>query len=81
MTIDPSSGPNADEWRKRFILLNMVRIGGTAIVLVGLLIWHTDVLRQGGWLSLGLGIALLGLLVSFGGSQALVRRWRTPPGS
>jgi hypothetical protein len=74
--------PQDDEtlWRNRFITINMVRIGGTAIVLFGLYVWHTDFVRPGGAIDIGLPLALVGLLVSFGGPRFLARRWRTPPG-
>ena len=66
-------------WRNRFIALNLVRIGGTAIVLLGIVIWQSDWPREGGWTAVGLPMALLGLLISFGGTQLLAARWRTPP--
>jgi len=72
--------PVSDEsWRNRFIVVNLVRIGGTVIVLLGLLVWQSSLLRDGGWPGLGLPIALLGLLISFGGPQWLASKWRTPP--
>ena len=80
MNDSPKPPPTEEEWRRRFILLNLVRIGGTAVVMLGLAIWYTDLLRPGGWPGLGLSLALLGLLISFPGAQLLVRRWRTPPG-
>lgn len=67
-------------WRNRFILINLVRIGGTIVVLFGLLVWHSDWLRRGGAVEIGLPLAIIGLIVSFGGPAYLVRRWRTPPG-
>jgi hypothetical protein len=80
--MNPESRPPVSEatWRNRFILVNLVRIGGTLVVLLGLLVWQTDLLREGGWTAVGLPMALLGLLVSFGGSWMLISRWRTPPG-
>jgi hypothetical protein len=50
------------------------------LVLIGLLAWHTDWLREEGWISLGLPLALIGLLISFGGPRWLAAKWRTPPG-
>jgi hypothetical protein len=79
MTNGPEPPPSEDEWRRRFIIINLVRIGGTAIVLLGLAIWQSNLVRPGGWPSVGLPMALLGLIISFPGAHALVRRWRTPP--
>ncbi|SMF69502.1 hypothetical protein [Allosphingosinicella indica] len=66
-------------WRNRFIAINLVRIGGTAIVIIGLLLWQSDVFVQGGSAKFGFPMALIGLAISFAGPQWLVRRWRTPP--
>jgi hypothetical protein len=66
-------------WRNRFILINLVRIGGTAIALVALLLWQSDTFVEGGHVA-GFPIALAGLAISFGGPRWLARRWRTPPG-
>ena len=65
-------------WRNRFIMLNLTRIGGTLVVLVGLIIWQTDLVREGGWTALGLPLALIGIAASFGGPRYLARKWRTP---
>ena len=74
--------PQEDEklWRDRFITLNLLRIGATLVVLLGLAIWYSDFVVEGGSIVLGLPIALIGLYVSFWGPKWLVRRWRTPPG-
>lgn len=73
--------PEEDEtvWRNRFILVNLVRIGATAFVLLALAIWYTDLLVPGGSMLIGLPLALAGLVVSFWGPKWLARRWRTPP--
>jgi hypothetical protein len=67
-------------WRDRFVAINLVRIGGTAVVMLGLAIWYSDLLVEGGSIMLGLPLALAGLVVSFWGPKHLARRWRTPPG-
>jgi hypothetical protein len=74
--------PQEDEalWRNRFIAINLVRIGGTLVVMLALAIWYTDILVEGGTLVIGLPLALAGLAVSFWGPKWLVARWRTPPG-
>ena len=68
-----------ETWRNRFIMMNLTRIAGTAIVLVALGIWHSDWITQGGNIAIGLPLALIGLLISFGGPRYLARKWRTPP--
>jgi len=66
--------------RNRFILMNLSRIGGTAIVLLALLLWQSDVFVEGGSI-IGFPIALVGMAISFLAPSHLARRWRTPPGS
>ena len=65
-------------WRNRFILLQLSRIGGTVIALLGVLLWQSDTLVQGGHIA-GFPVALAGLAASFGAPVWLARRWRTPP--
>ena len=73
--------PQDDEtlWRNRFIAVNMVRIGGTILVLFALALWQSDLVVEGGSIA-GLPLALIGLAISFGGPVYLARKWRTPPG-
>ena len=73
---------NADEervWRNRFIALNLVRIGGTIMVLASLLLWQSDTFVEGGSI-VGLPLALAGLVASFAGPKWLAHKWRSPPG-
>ena len=65
-------------WRNRFILINLVRIGGTIVVLLALVLWQSDLFVQGGTI-IGFPLALAGLVVSFFGPKWLARRWREPP--
>jgi len=73
--------PSEDEalWRNRFITINLVRIGGTAVVLFGLFILNGDLIQEGGSIALGIPLALIGLAISFGGPKWLSNKWRTPP--
>ena len=63
-------------WRDRFIQLNMTRIGGTLIVLLGMIVWYTNVFAPGGSLLVGLPLCLIGLAVSFGGPIWMTKRWK-----
>jgi hypothetical protein len=65
-------------WRNRFIMINLLRIGGTLVVLFALALWQSDLIVQGGTV-LGFPLALIGLVVSFWGPVWLTRRWRQPP--
>jgi hypothetical protein len=78
MNPDPLRGVDEATWRNRFILMNLLRIGATVVVLIGLAIWHSDWVRRGGAVEIGLPLALLGLVVSFGGPKWLSRRWQAP---
>lgn len=65
-------------WRNRFIAINLVRIGGTVVALLGILLWQSDTFVEGGSI-LGFPVALAGLAISFVAPLQLARRWRTPP--
>ena len=79
--MSPTPQPPVDEetWRNRFVMINLVRIGGTAVALLGLYLWHSDAIREGGAMETGLPIALVGLVISFVAPRMLARKWRTPP--
>jgi hypothetical protein len=64
-------------WRNRFIAVNMMRIGATLVVLLGLAIWQSDLVVEGGS-PLGIPITFIALITSFWGPIYLNRRWQTP---
>ena len=66
-------------WRNRFILMNLVRIGGTVLVFFALALWQSDLIVDGGSI-LGFPLAFVGLVISFFAPKWLAGRWRTPPG-
>ena len=69
-----------DLWRNRFVAVNLMRIGGTAIVLFGLILWQTDVIVAGGDPWLGIPLVAIGLVASFRGPIALARHWKRRDG-
>lgn len=66
-------------WRNRFIAVNLVRIGGTLLVLASVLLWQSDLFVRGGSI-VGLPLMLLGLATCLLGPVRLARKWRAPPG-
>jgi len=77
---DGLSGPGGravgdNVWRRRFILINLTTIGGTALVLFALLLWQTDyIVEKGSWV--GFPLALVGLAISFFAPRAMASRWK-----
>jgi hypothetical protein len=78
---DPNRQHPDAVWRNRFILMNLAGIAGTAVALLGLAIWYSDLLVEGGSMAIGLPMALVGVVASFIAPKMLARRWRTPPES
>lgn len=66
-------------WRRRFILVNLVTIGGTLLALFGLVLWQTDYVVDGGSVA-GFGLALVGLFISFFAARILASRWKRSDG-
>ena len=62
-------------WRRRFILINLVTIGGTVLGLFGILLWQTDYVVEGGSV-LGFALALVGLATSFFAPRIMAGRWK-----
>ena len=77
---DPNGQQPDTVWRNRFIMINLAGIAGTAVALIGLAIWYSDLLVEGGSMAIGLPMALIGVVISFGAPKWLARHWRTPPG-
>jgi hypothetical protein len=67
-------------WRERFIQINMTRIGGTLVVLLGLIVWQTNVFTPGGSALIGFPMAMIGLVVSFAGPIWIAKRWKRQDG-
>ncbi len=73
--------PERDEayWRNRYIFMNLIRVGATAVALFGILLWRSNAIVQGGSI-IGLPIALVALAATFFGPKSYAHRHRTPPG-
>lgn len=64
--------------RTRFLLMTLARLGGVAIVMLGILVWQSDAVQEGGSAVLGIPIFVLGLAEAMLLPKFLARRWRTP---
>lgn len=64
--------------RTRFAVLSAARASGAVLMLVGLWIWHGDIVRDGGSIALGGPIFILGFVESLILPQILARKWRSP---
>jgi hypothetical protein len=65
--------------RTRFTLLSAARASGAILMLLGLWIWHGDVIREGGYLLVGAPLFVIGFVESLILPQVLARKWRSPP--
>jgi len=64
--------------RGRFAVMTGIRLVGIVMMLGGMLIWHTDLLREGGWPLVGIPLFAVGLVDSLLLPRVLAARWRTP---
>lgn len=64
-----------DIWRKRLLIYSLVRFGGLAIFFLGIAIFYTNLVRQGGWPQLGAIVAILGALDALLAPRLLKRAW------
>lgn len=64
--------------RGRFFALTMIRLGGIVLMMLGLAIWHGDLLRDGGWPAAGIPLALIGFVESLLLPKFVARQWRSP---
>jgi hypothetical protein len=64
--------------RTRFAILSAARASGAVLMLIGLWIWHGDIVREGGFPAVGGPLFLLGFAESLILPQILVRKWRSP---
>lgn len=71
--------PDRNFWRNRFILMLLVQLGGTALVIVALVLWQSSLIIEGGSV-IGFPLALVGLVISFFGPRLLARHWRKQDG-
>lgn len=64
-----------DIWRRRFQAFVLVRMFGLATFLLGVAIIYTDLLREGGWPTVGAIIAIIGAIDAVFAPMLLRKLW------
>ena len=65
-----------DVWKKRFFILTLVRLLGTAIALLGMAVAFGDLVEPGGSRVIGIILIIVGLVDLTIAPKILSRRWR-----
>lgn len=61
--------------RRRFLVFMLVRLAGLGIFFLGIAIIYTDLLREGGWPSLGAILAIMGVVDAVFSPKLLKKLW------
>ena len=64
-----------DVAKRRLLLYSLARFGGVAIVMLGVAIIYTNLLRPGGWPQVGAVVAILGVIDATFAPRALKKAW------
>ena len=67
----------ADEelWRRRFMVFTLVRLAGLAMVVLGMWIALSDLVRPGGWPLVGAIIGIMGAVDAVFAPRLLKKAW------
>jgi hypothetical protein len=63
------------KWRKRLLAFTAVRMGGLLVFGLGLAIFYSDLLRDGGWPQVGALVMILGLIDALLAPRILKKHW------
>jgi len=63
------------KWRRRLLAYTGARAFGLAIMLLGVAVMYSDLLREGGWPQLGAVIAIMGVLDALFAPRLLKKLW------
>ena len=65
--------------KSRFQTLQLLRFTGLIVMIIGMWVWGGDILREGGWPTLGIPLFALGLFEALVLPTILAQRWKSPP--
>lgn len=72
-----SEQPPADPAKSRFLVLQLLRLGGIVTMMLAAAIWHGDLIRPGGVPRAGAILLAIGLIEALVIPRYLARRWRS----
>lgn len=62
-------------WKRRFRTFTLVRLAGLAVLVLGVVIGFSDLVREGGWRLPGAIIAVMGLIDAVFAPRMLKKVW------
>ena len=74
--VEQMSDATDDVWRRRFQLFMLVRLFGVAMFLLGIAIAYSDLVRPGGWPTVGALIAIAGAVDAVFAPRMLRKAWQ-----
>ena len=69
------------KWKKRLLAYTGARLAGLAVFGLGLAIFYTDLLREGGWPQVGAVVIILGLIDALFAPMVLKKHWDREDGT
>lgn len=64
------------KWKRRFLLVSMVRLAALAVLMLGVAVAYTDLLRAGGWPQVGAILVVLGAIDALLAPRLLIKHWK-----
>jgi hypothetical protein len=62
-------------WKRRFHIFALVRLAGLATFFLGIAIAYTGLVREGGWPTVGVIVAIMGLIDAVFAPRILRKQW------
>jgi hypothetical protein len=63
------------KWKRRFHIFAAVRLAGLAVFFLGIAIAYTGLVREGGWPTVGLIVAIMGMIDAVLAPRILRKQW------
>jgi membrane protein implicated in regulation of membrane protease activity len=66
---------NEAVWKRRFLIFALIRLAGLATIFLGIAIAYTGLVREGGWPTAGLIVAIMGMIDAVFAPRILKKQW------